>query len=473
VFDRIVIVDWSAANTPKRGADSIWSYCTDDREPVNHPTRAGAFTELATKLQTPGRTLVGFDFPLGYPSGFAGAAGLDGEQPWSAAWRFLAGAVVDDERNRNNRWWVAAELNRRMGQRRFWGVPPRFASEHLWSRKVPITAEFRTSESVLRSRRSYPSSVWQLLGAGSVGSQTITGIPVVHRLRHHPLLAHRARVWPFETGLAPATGDQAIVIAEVWPSACSNLTSSMSMQAGSSPRRGGSSGSSDGVTSRHRHLRDGAAMDGQQAERNPHTTTMEGRMFVQMIKGRTNEAARLQALADKWRDELRPGAVGFLGGTGGVADDGTFVLAARFEDEAAARANSDRPEQAAWWEAAADCFDGEPRFYESSDVDLMLDGGSDAAGFVQVMEGRVLDRARVTALETEEMMDQLRAARPDVIGGVRAWFDDDRYAMFIYFDSEEAARKGESSDRFAGQQSEYDSLFTDVSFIDLRRPIYT
>jgi hypothetical protein len=63
--------------------------------------------------------------------------------------------------------------------------------------------------------------VWQLLGAGSVGSQVLTGIPVVHHLRHHVALRDRARVWPFETGLAttPAADvDDAIVIAEVWPS---------------------------------------------------------------------------------------------------------------------------------------------------------------------------------------------------------------------------------------------------------------
>jgi hypothetical protein len=196
-------------------------------------------------------------------------------------------------------------------------------------------------------------------------------------------------------------------------------------------------------------------------------------MFVQIIKGTISDAAGLQRQADKWRAELRPGAAGFLGGTGGIADDGTFILTARFVDEASARANSQRPEQGAWWEQTAACFEGEPSFRESSDVDVMFEGGSDDAQFVQVMEGRAVDRAKAMSLETDEMMDQMRKARPDVIGGLRAWFDNDRYVMLIYFTSEEEARKGESSEEFTGPQSEYDSLFADRSFIDLRRPIYT
>jgi precorrin-8X/cobalt-precorrin-8 methylmutase len=76
---------------------------------------------------------------------------------------------------------------------------------------------WRTAEQRLREGGRHPFSVWQLLGAGSVGSQALTGIPVVRRLRHHPLLSDRSAVWPFETGLGldhPAD----VVFAEVWPS---------------------------------------------------------------------------------------------------------------------------------------------------------------------------------------------------------------------------------------------------------------
>jgi precorrin-8X/cobalt-precorrin-8 methylmutase len=56
-----------------------------------------------------------------------------------------------------------------------------------------------------------------LLGAGSVGGQALTGIPVVRALRDDPRWMDRVRIWPFETGLqVPEQG--AVVIAEVYPS---------------------------------------------------------------------------------------------------------------------------------------------------------------------------------------------------------------------------------------------------------------
>src|SRR3546814_9094548 len=65
-----------------------------------------------------------------------------------------------------------------------------------------------------------------------------------------------------------------------------------------------------------------------------------------------------------------------------------------------ARANSELPEQSAWWEGMAKLYDGEPTFTESSDVTEWMGGGSDDAGFVQVMKstgeiGRELCRGRV------------------------------------------------------------------------------
>jgi quinol monooxygenase YgiN len=195
-------------------------------------------------------------------------------------------------------------------------------------------------------------------------------------------------------------------------------------------------------------------------------------MFVQVIKGKTRDAAAMRKRSESWREELRPGAKGFLGSTVGVADDGTFIVFARFADEAAARANSDRPEQAAWWAETAKLIDGEPEFRESSDVTLMLDGGSDDAGFVQVMEGTV-DRTKAEAMETPEMLQQLRAARPDLIGSVRVWFSDGAFVEAAYFTSEEEARKGEASSDFEGPAEEFNALFGNMTFIDLREPMFT
>lgn len=229
-FDYVVIVDWSAASSPVTGADSIWTITLETRTgtgvPVNHSTRAAARDHLVDVLaSTPSgtRTLLGIDVSLGYPAGFAERAGLDdgSTPPWLSTWRHLAAELDDDHRNRNNRWHVAAELNRRLGSNHFWGAPPSHAGPHLTATKPTRTVshlpDLRAAEARLARDGHRPFSIWQLLGVGSVGSQSLTAIPVMHHVRTHPLLEARCAVWPFETGLClPSVPD--IVITEVWPS---------------------------------------------------------------------------------------------------------------------------------------------------------------------------------------------------------------------------------------------------------------
>src|SRR5689334_17501448 len=75
--------------------------------------------------------------------------------------------------------------------------------------------------------------------------------------------------------------------------------------------------------------------------------------FVQVIQGRVTDAAALQHQIETWAAELSPGASGWLGSTGGATDDGRFIAVVRFESEEAARRNSERPEQDAWWAQTA------------------------------------------------------------------------------------------------------------------------
>jgi hypothetical protein len=195
-------------------------------------------------------------------------------------------------------------------------------------------------------------------------------------------------------------------------------------------------------------------------------------MFVQVIKGRTSDAEAVRARGEVWATDLRPGAKGFLGSTVGVADDGTFFAIVRFEDEASAMANSQRPEQSAWWEETAKLFDGEPTFRQSSDTTTIFDGGSDKAGFVQVMEGTANDRAKAEALESPEMLEQLRNTRPDLMGGLRVWFEGDEFVEVGYFTSEEDARKGEASSEFSEGEQQFTEAFGEITFTDLRHPTF-
>ena len=194
-------------------------------------------------------------------------------------------------------------------------------------------------------------------------------------------------------------------------------------------------------------------------------------MFVQVIQGRTTDPSGLRGQLERWRTEVKPGAVGFEGSTVGIADDGTFIVLARFTDAQAAKKNSDRPEQGSWWEETSKYFEGTPTFRESTDTSTLLDGGSNDAGFVQVMEGSVQDRAKAEAMETKEMLEQLRTARPDLIGSHRVWFEDGTYVEAAYFTSEAAARKGEQSADFTAPQQEYMELFGPLTFTDLPEPL--
>jgi len=196
-------------------------------------------------------------------------------------------------------------------------------------------------------------------------------------------------------------------------------------------------------------------------------------VFVQVIKGRAGDAAGLRRQLDRWLADVRPGAVGFVGSTVGIAEDGTFVAVVRFDDESSAQANSSRSEQNAWWQETVKYFDGEPSFRESSDTATLFDGGDDSARFVQVMEGKVTDRAKAESFETPEMLELLRKARPDLLGSFRAWFPDDSFVDVAYFTSEDDARKGEKSSDFEGPSEEFAQVFGEMTFTDLKDPLLT
>jgi hypothetical protein len=200
-------------------------------------------------------------------------------------------------------------------------------------------------------------------------------------------------------------------------------------------------------------------------------------MFAQVIQGRTSDPAALWNRMEEWDRSLKPGAQGFLGSTAGVADDGEFILIARFDSEDAARRNSDRPEQGEWWAETEKHLEGDVRFYDCTEVETFFGGGSDDAGFVQVIQGRFGDesqkeRWRQAEAEAE---DWLRENRPDLIGGVRAW-QGTNFSDFVYFTSEGEARVGERKQPPAdsrGDAGDWMQQVEDLKFIDLRRPYFS
>jgi len=195
-------------------------------------------------------------------------------------------------------------------------------------------------------------------------------------------------------------------------------------------------------------------------------------MFVQVVQARVTDEAGLRKQIEKWEQDVKPTAKGFLGSTSGISEDGTFIVAARFESEEVARQNSDSPEQSAWWEETSGYL-SDPKFYDCTDVDEILGGGSDDAGFVQVIQGRVKDKEKVRGFGST-MDEELKANRPDVLGGLVAWGPDNGFSQFMYFRSEAEAREAEKKEptpEAAAQMEEWQNqLSGDLSFIDLKEP---
>src|SRR3712207_1816731 len=198
-------------------------------------------------------------------------------------------------------------------------------------------------------------------------------------------------------------------------------------------------------------------------------------MFAQLIQGRTSDAEAVRTAMDRWMQELQPGSIGWLGSTVGVADDGRFVAVARFESAEAAARNSARPEQSRWWEETQRLFDGEVTFADSEDVELDLTGDPDRAGFVQVMQGRVTDRARMKELLAQMSSEEMADFRPDILGSVMINHGPDRWTQVLYFTSEAEAREGERKEAPPHVQAVMEELMAlgpePIEFIDLRQPL--
>jgi len=196
-------------------------------------------------------------------------------------------------------------------------------------------------------------------------------------------------------------------------------------------------------------------------------------MFAQVIQGKTSNPQALDAAIKQWQQDLAPGATGWLGSTSGVTEDGRAIAVVRFESEEDARRNSNRSEQDQWWSQTAKLFDGEPTFKDSTDVIVDVPGDPDAAGFVQVMQGRSSDPERARQLMDQDS-NKWSEFRPDILGSVAVGHDDGSYTMVLYFTSEAEAREGERKEpppELQAQMAEMDKLSVgETEFFDLKRP---
>jgi hypothetical protein len=161
---------------------------------------------------------------------------------------------------------------------------------------------------------------------------------------------------------------------------------------------------------------------------------------------------------------------GWLGGTYGFTDDDMFVAVVRFESKEAAMANSDSRDQSEWWARTEALFDGPVEFHDCSDVSLMMEGGSDQAGFVQIIRGKADDPDALRAMMSDtELLHQMR---PDILGATLAIEPDGTFIETVAFTDEASARAGEKMDMPDEMRQRMESAMHDVSFMDLHHPFF-
>jgi len=197
MVQRVVGIDWSGRVDAAGQRRHIWAgiWTEGERGEVSVRLEAGRTrAEIAEWLielakETP-RMVVGFDFCFSYPAWFVRDEHGAGSGP--EFWK----RVVDD--GHGERW-----LMRGAEDRRFWGKPHKRPAEfsgenlHRMLRATDIdckmVAEIPEAERQARVKGITPKSVFQIGGAGSVGTASLRGFPVLLRLREAGF-----RVWPFD-----------------------------------------------------------------------------------------------------------------------------------------------------------------------------------------------------------------------------------------------------------------------------------
>ena len=194
-------------------------------------------------------------------------------------------------------------------------------------------------------------------------------------------------------------------------------------------------------------------------------------MFVQVIEGRAIDEAAVRRLMTRWVTDVKPAAAGFLGATAGIVDDGTAVAFIRFADEASAVRVRSTAEHQAWWRETLHVLVAPRTVHESSDIVVLLAGGSDDAGFVQIIRAATPHRAKIDALMTPERIADVQRSRPDLIGSLRVWLANGSFIEAAYFTRESAAREAEKSDDFADAEAPFFEAYGPMTFANLRAPI--
>lgn len=215
-FDSFAVVDWSSGNdtgpTPRK--DAIWvglvragAAC----EPVYLRNRERAFDWLSDLIKTETlsgrRLLIGFDFPFGYPAGFARQ--VIGNADPLALWAFFRAHLTDTPKA-NSRFRLAGEINGLFpGVGPFWFNAGTEDIPHLPRKGRARSGHGQVERRKAEQRAKGAFTCWQMGGAGAVGGQVMTGLAALQRLRE--AFPDLIAVWPFQHDPKP------VHFVEIWP----------------------------------------------------------------------------------------------------------------------------------------------------------------------------------------------------------------------------------------------------------------
>ena len=238
-------------------ADSIWiafGSVGDEGPKTASPFSRSEATQfvrglLEMQVSDGHRALLCFDFSYAFPRDFSAALQAatgkpDDGPPWLAVWQYLLDHLADDNdplgvgkpTNRSNRFEVASEVNSLLSQGSksagpFWCAPSEGRYPYILQNQPPQpfqTAQgFTIAPRRITDLRARSGSPFRLFGHGSVGSQTLTGMPRLHELRFAHEFSRQSVVWPFETGWANKAAwlrqETRIVDAEIYPTVVPHL----------------------------------------------------------------------------------------------------------------------------------------------------------------------------------------------------------------------------------------------------------
>jgi hypothetical protein len=196
-------------------------------------------------------------------------------------------------------------------------------------------------------------------------------------------------------------------------------------------------------------------------------------VFIRILRGQALDGVATRAELARWRHELGSGALGWQRLTAGIADGGELVVVLRYDSEATARRDQDRPELIAWQASAERHLAGPGHWYDCPVVHTMKGGDAGEAGFVRVVQGRLADPVRLAAMR-DEVERTLRDRAPHVLGvTVAEHADGTGFTELTYLTSERESRAAdrEMPVEMAVQLGTVRSYVEALREVELRKPL--